>query len=261
MADQQTEVIEFDDMKVPIHRQPTHETYIALQPPSAQPYLVAPKEAKPEDIIAFVKTWIEVIRELRAEMIKRFEKSKSMKCHYQTGDVAYLFGRPFMLRVYPLKTGKQRTKGARGRANVQANTQSEVSVINLFLLKTGDYDQGRMAFQAFAKPILVRNAQNMVGQCMARTFPEAPVPKKVNCRPMRDAWVRIDNKTDTVWFSESLIPYPPDCVVYAFLVEMIKKLEPDATEEERHALLEKGVPGWQRMKAILADPNSVYAQQ
>ncbi|MDR2716093.1 MAG: M48 family metallopeptidase [Coriobacteriaceae bacterium] len=255
------EAIEFDNMKVAIRRQATHETYIALQPPDAAAYIVAPLDKKPEEIVAFVKEWIGVIREVRADMLKRFEKSKSPKCHYQTGDVAFLFGRPFMLRVFPISSTGGKKKASRVRANVNAAIRSEVSVIDLFLFKTGDYDQARLAFLAMAKPIFARNAEGLVRQCMGRAFPEAPVPAHVKVRPLRGDWVQIDRARDTVWVSEGLIPYPPECMVYAYLHEMAKILAPEAGEEERHALLDRGLPGWPKLKAILADADSPYAHQ
>lgn len=261
MTEHLQENIEFDGLAVPIRRQPTHELYIALQPPDATPYIVAPLDKKPEEIVEFITSWIEPIRELRIDMIKRYEKSKSTKCHYQTGDVAYMFGRPFMLKVYPLGKRKRVNKAMRGRTNIKATVRPEVSVIDLFVAQTGDYDQGRQAFLAFAKPILVRNSKHMVETCRDRTFPGAELPKNVRSRPMRDNWVQIDEKTSTLWFSERLIPFPPDCSAYVFLLEFMKQQIPDATEEERHEILDKGVPHWKRMKEILGDPESIYAQQ
>lgn len=260
MADT-VEIIEFDNLKVTIRRQSTHELFIALQPPDALPYIVAPLDKKPDEIVDFVKHWIEVIRELRTEMLKRFEKSKSLKCHYQTGDVAFLFGRPFMLRVYPIASTKKHKQGMRGRANVNAAVRPEISVIDLFLLKEGDYDQGRAAFLALAKPIFSRNVVSLIHQCMELVFPGSPVPVNIKIRPLRSGWVQVDRGRDTVWVSEGLIPYPPECTVYAFLNEMIKVRVPEASEEERHELFDKGLPNWKQLKDILADPNSRYSHQ
>lgn len=255
------EILEFDGLKVPIRREDTHELYIALQPPDAAPYVVAPRDKKPEEIVEFINYWMEVIRELRTDMIKRFSKSKSMKCHYQTGDVAYMFGRPFMLKVYPLGKSTQKVKGTRGRVNVTADIRPEISVIDIFVMQTKDYDQARMAFLAFAKPILVRNSINMVRFCRDRAFPGVELPGKVKCRPMRDTWVQIDQKTDTIWFSERLIPYPPDSNAYAFLVELIKLHAPDADEDERAEILDRVIPNWRQMKAILADNTGIFTRQ
>jgi len=256
-----SEAVEFDNLKVAVRRQNTQELYIALQPPDAQPYIVAPMEAKPDQIVAFVQHWLPVIRELRQEMLKRFEKSKSLKCHYQTGDVAFLFGRPFMLRVNPIAANKSKAKAMRGRTNVQATIRPEVSVIDLFLRKTGDFDQGRVAFLALAKPIFSRNVISLVHQCMERVFPEASIPKNINIRPLRGEWIHLDQTKDTVWVSENLIPYPPECVVYVYLQQMIDIQAPNATEEERTQLLDKGLPNWRDLKHLLTDPNNVFSHQ
>lgn len=260
MTEQRNESIQLDDLQIFIKREATHELYIALQPPQAIPYMVAPLDTKPEELLAFVDQWKDSIRDMRIDMIKRYEKSQSPKCHYKTGDVAYLFGRPFMLRVFPLSR-KKRTKSLRVRSNINATVRSEVSVIDLFLLNVGNYDQGRSAFFAFAKPIFAQNVINLVQQSMERMLPDERIPRVVKTRPMRDSWVHIDDAKDVVWFSEDLIPYPPDCVVYAFLVELIKQRLPEASEEETAALLDKGVPNWQTFKHILIDKNSPYSNQ
>jgi hypothetical protein len=259
MSGEQLEVIRFADLEIPIRRQPIQETYLALEPPEAQPYVVVPLDAAPADVVVFVEQRVESLRELRDDMLKHFSKTKSLKCRFRTGDVAYLLGRPFMLRSNPLSTVRKNVKGARGRANVQAVMYPDLSVIDLHVMQAGNYDQGRAAFFSYAKVVFAQNVTSLLQQCMQRVFPEATAPSKVNCRPLRDAWVRFDPEHDTVWFSESLIPYPVHAVVYAYLVEAIKRFAPEATEAERLELLDKGVFNWQQMKEILADSQSRYA--
>jgi len=261
MEPQQVEVIRFADagIEIPIRREPTHETYLALQPPEAQPYVVAPRENELALIVAFVQERLPTLLELREDMLKHFRKTKSLKCHFKTGDVAYLIGRPFMLRVNPLSTGRKTKKATRTRIKVRAMMHSDYSLIDLNVAQTGDYDQAKAAFLSFAKPVFARNIPSLLSQCMARVFPEATVPAKAECRPMRDSWVRFNDEQDVVWFSESLIPYPADAIVYTYLVEAIKRYAPDATEEERQELIAKGVPSWEAMRALLNDPNNRYA--
>jgi hypothetical protein len=255
------ESISFQDITVTIKRYPSHETFIALEPPNANPYVTVPLDAKPEEILIFVNQFANEIRELREDMLKHFEKTNSLKCRYQTGDIAYLYGRPFMLRVFPVAKSSGKKVAARGRANVGAVLRHELSVIDLFLVKAGDFDQGKAAFLSLAKPIFERNAASLVEQCMDRVFPEAQKPKHVKSRPLRNDWISIDTTKSTVWISDSLVPYPPECVVYAFLVEMIKIQMPDASETKRIELLNIGLPGWQDLRTLMADPNSIYNNQ
>jgi len=261
MEPQQIEIIHFNDygIEVPIRRDPTNETYLALQPPEALPYVVAPRETETAAVVEFVQQRLATLLELREDMLKHYKKTKSLKCHFKTGDVAYLIGRPFMLRVNPLSSGKKTKEATRTRIKVRATMHSDFSLIDLNVAQTNDYDQGRAAFFSYAKPVFARNIQSLLKQCMARVFPEQPVPEKVESRPMREAWVRFNEEQGVVWFSESLIPYPADAIVYTYLVEAIKRFAPEADEEERQGLLEKGVPNWQEMKALLADANNRYA--
>jgi hypothetical protein len=136
---------------------------------------------------------------------------------------------------------------------------NDISVIDLFVVQAGNYDQGRAAFFSHARPIFARNSQSLVQQCMARVFPENTVPTSVNCRPMRNNWVFFGDNPDTVWLSESLIPYPPEAVVYAYLVEAVRHHAPDSDVSQREQLLEAGVINWREMRDLLADPNNRYA--
>ena len=255
----QIEVVNISNLQVPVRRERNSETYLALQPPEASPYMVAPIEMPIEEVVEFIQQRLELLHELRFDMLKHFKKTQSLKCHFRTGDVVYLLGRPFMLRVYPLSSARSSKRGTRTRANVKATVRRDYSVIDLFVAQVGNYDQGRMAFFSFAQPVFAYNIKSLLEQCMGRVLPDVTLPTKVNCRPMRDAWIRINEAQDTVWFSESLIPYPPNAVVYAFLVEALKYYARDASDAERQELVEKGVPNWQDMKTLLADPNNRFA--
>ena len=253
------EVIDFAGFKIAIQREPTQETYLALRPPDAEPYVVAPREAEVGFIAGFIQPRLETLRELQIDMQKHFKKTKSLKCRFKTGDVAHLLGRPFMLRVNPLSGQQRSKKGTRTRTSLRATMHSEVSLIDLFVAQVGNYDQGRIAFLGFAQPIFARNVGSLLQQSMERVFPEAPLPLNVGARPIRDSWVRFDPDHDAVWFSDRLIPYPAHAVVYAYLNEAIKHLLPDASDEQRAELLTKGVANWQEMRTLLADPNNRYA--
>ncbi|MDR2956792.1 MAG: DUF45 domain-containing protein [Coriobacteriales bacterium] len=255
----QIEVIGFPGIDVPVRRDPTQEIYLALLPPDAQPYVVAPLDLPIGEIAAFVQPRLELLKELRSEMLKHFSKTKSLRCHFRTGDIAHLLGRPFMLRVNPLSSGKKTTRGTRSRANVSATMHHDISVINLYVAQVGNFDQGRAAFMSYARPVFSHNIQSLLKQCMERVFPQAALPSQVNCRPMRDAWIRFDDERGIVWFSDSLIPYPAHAVVYAFLVEAIKRYAPDISDDERQALLTQGVINWQEMRDLLADKNNRFA--
>ena len=255
----QIEIINAPDMQIPVRREPTAETYLALEPPDALPYVVVPLESPIEDVVAFIQPRLATLNVLRAEMLKHYKKTRSVKCRFRTGDVAYLLGRPFMLRSNPLSSGRKTDRAKRTLASLQTSMNSEFSVIDLYVAQAGNYDQGKSAFMGFAKRVFSVNIKSLLSQCMGRVFPDVVAPTNVNCRPMRGAWVSIDRERDVAWFSESLIPYPPHAVVYAFLTEAIKHYAPEADEATYRELIERGVPNWQEMKALLADQNSRYA--
>lgn len=258
----QVETLNFDDLHAPIRRVAKTDTYIALTPPDASPVIVAQTDMEPDAIIAFVTERIGIIREMRTEMLKRYAKSPSLKCRYQTGDVLCLLGRPFMLRVFPLPMGKRVKGGSHGRVNVNATMHNDLSLIDLYLMQVNNHDQARAAYLSYANPVLEQNARGIVKSCCIKAGLPERFSQKVRVRPMRTNWVRIDEKHGEVWISENLSPFPPDCVAYAFLSEAATHvLGADATNDAREAFIETGLPTWKTAKKQLEDPDSAFRRQ
>lgn len=201
------EQVNFDGLHAPIFRIDRNDIYMALQPPDASPYVVANREMDSEFIIKFIQDRVPLIRELRADMLKRFEKSPSMECRYQTGDVAYLFGRPFMLRVSTLGKSKMKA-GMHGRVNVNATMHNDVSLINLYVMQLGSYDQRRQAFNAWADGVFLQNARSVTDGCARAANITAAVPATVRTRDMPSAWCQMDAAHGVTWMSKRLAPYP-----------------------------------------------------
>lgn len=255
------EQVNFDGLHAPIFRIDRNDIYMALQPPDASPYVVANREMDSEFIIKFIQDRVPLIRELRADMLKRFEKSPSMECRYQTGDVAYLFGRPFMLRVSTLGKSKMKA-GMHGRVNVNATMHNDVSLINLYVMQLGSYDQRRQAFNAWADGVFLQNARSVTDGCARAANITAAVPATVRTRDMPSAWCQMDAAHGVTWMSKRLAPYPVECVAYAYMAAAARTVLPaDATDQARHALIAAGCPTWEHAKATLDDKNSPFARQ
>ncbi|MCH3942621.1 MAG: hypothetical protein LKE37_02735 [Atopobiaceae bacterium] len=269
---QQVESINFDGISARVFRSASPDLYVALEPPEARPFVVANNDEKPDDIVSFVTERLGLIREMRADMAKHFSKTKSLECRYQTGDVAYVLGRPFMLRVFPTSSGRKLRHAARGRANTTASVHTDVSLVDLFVIQTGNYDQRRLAFTSWASGIFAQNAQSIVDQAAGMAGIVDALPGPVRVRPMRSKLFRLDGARRTVWASDDLIPYPAVCVGYAFMSAMARELVPaapegasqqerDAVRAEREALVAKGCPGWQRARLIMEAEDSPYKRQ
>ena len=259
--EQQIETVNFDDLHARVNRIARPDLYLALEPPAADPYIVAGKEIKPDDIVAFVSERLGIIRELRTDMIKRFQKSSSMECRFQTGDVAHLYGRPFMIRVRPLAKKKLK-QGAHGRVNVNATMHHDVSVIDLYVMNTGDYDQRKLAFWAWVDGIFFMNARSITHGCAESAGIADRVPTDVRARDMSKTRVKIDLTHNVTWVSRELAPYPMECVAYTFMTCAAHTLYPDeADEESRRTLVATGCPTWQHARALLDDKDSPYARQ
>ena len=206
------------EVQVPIYRAGMPEVFVALQPPTAQPYIMAARDMPPQQIVDFFVPHVQQVEELRADMLKRFAKTDSEKCRYMTGDVAYVMGRPFQLRVYPLGNANMK-KAARGRATAKFSIDAAISLITLYVVHPRNYDEAKLAFNSYAEGVILRNATGLVSDFMGILAPGAK-PPVVRMRAMRDRWT--SDEAGALWLSTDLIPYPPDCLVYPIWRELEK---------------------------------------
>lgn len=243
------------EFEVPIYRAGMPEVFVALQPPEAQPYIMASRDMEAQHIVEFFSAHVVEVEELRQDMRKRFSKGSYGKCRYQTGDVAYVMGRPFQLRVYPLSARKMKS-AARGRATAKFSLNANVSLITLFVVHPKNYDEARLAFNSYAETVIVRNAVGLVSDFSKTLLPGQKTPQ-VKMRAMRGKWT--SNEAGCLWLSTDIIPYPPDCLVYVILREL-EKLSP-VPEDEFAAHAQRILPGWERARDMLAQRPVPYSLQ
>lgn len=248
-------------MDIPIFRQSSNDLFVALQPPQALPYVMAPHGMPPQQIVDFFAAHVPEVEDMRAKMIKRFQKSPSMKCLYRTGDVAYVMGRPFMLHVNPLKMGggmSGKHRATRGRATVKFEANTDISKLTLYVVNPRSYDQVRTAFLSYANRVIMNNAVGLVGTCMRGLAEEPPAqPIAVRMKPLRHGWSHYEN--GCLWLSDELVAYPVDCLVWAIwtgLAPLATKPEPQQQE-----YLASMLPGWKRASEILANREEPFSNQ
>ena len=243
------------EIEVPIIRSGLREMYIALKPPTAEPYIMASRRIDVNEIVDFFAQRVVAVEEMRQDMLKRFSKSSYGKCRFQTGDVAYVMGRPFQLRVYPLAT-KRMKNVARGRATAKYSLKADISLLTLYVVHPKNYDEARLAFNGYAESVLMRNATSMANDFAASVLPGMNVPP-VRMRAMRGRWSAYE--AGALWLSTDLLPYPPDCLVYTILKEF-EKLSP-LSEMEFREHLDRILPGWRAAAKLLADRAEPYSLQ
>ena len=258
--------IRFEGITCPVLPSPVPETFFAFAPPTGAPSLYVDPRLPNEAIIGFVNTWLPQARQVMGYVQKRYRKTSSLACRYQTGDLAYVFGRPFMLRVYPLAKGQMK-HAARGRATTNVRVITEVSLIELYVMQVGEYGQRRNCFMAWADGVLVRNGSSLFMQAMQRAQAQVDLSKVTfRATETRHGLVRYDQKIHTVWFSRDLIPFPPHCLAYACIREMAPYLvAPDLEGEDRQiaidATIHRGCPDWEDARRLLVDKDSPFRRQ
>ena len=242
-------------VEVPIYRAGMPEVFVALQPPAAQPYIMAARDMPPQQIVDFFIPHVQEVEELRVDMLKRYSKSTSEKCRYMTGDVAYVMGRPFQLRVYPLSQGNMK-KASRGRATAKYSLNPAISLITLYVVHPRNYDEAKLAFNSYAESVILRNATGLVSDFTGILAPGSK-PPTVRMRAMRDRW--SSDEAGALWLSTDLIPYPPDCLVLAIWRELEKKAVIPENLVKEH--FERILPGWRAAQQMLADRAKPYSNQ
>lgn len=247
--------ISFDGVDMQIRRLGVAETYFVLEPPDATPILYAGAGATNRELLAFVDRRLADLKRMRAEMLKRFSKGASTACRYDTGDVVRVFGRPFMVHVAPAGSRSALKKGSRGRASTGISVDNEISLIQLNVIQTGNYDQRRGTFYNWACAILRNNAAHLCREVVdAMGVDEAP-PETFRTRPMSGELVKIDAVHGIVWLSEDLVPLSPVCLKYAYarrLAEDVtaqRGLVGEEAAQARRDLVERGCPAWREAKA------------
>lgn len=255
--DKQAERIGYDGMTIPILRESCAEAYVALAPPKAEPYVVAPRAMPVGDVVEFFALQAPKLDGLREKMLKRFEKSGSERCTFQTGDIAYVMGRPFMLQVYLLGKQKQRVRGGnRGRATVQHAVDANVSLLSLYVARADDYAQRRLAFLSYAETVVLRNAADMAAECCRRIMPGRKAPR-VRMRDLPERFAQVS--PGVLWLSTDIVGYPVDCLVYAIWRALM--IEATVSPEESQRQLEAILPGWERAARILSERAAPYSNQ
>ncbi|MDD3485431.1 MAG: hypothetical protein PHI26_02150, partial [Atopobiaceae bacterium] len=218
------EQIGFDGIQAPIRRMRTDACWIAFEPEGARPFIVAPPEMRPEDVRLFVEQRLTSIRQLRDLVLDSYGDSPTHTCRYRSGDIAYLLGRPFVIEVNALsEQPRGHAKAMRGRTTITARLHNDLSLVELNVIKTGDYDQRRNAFNSYAGTILLKNARGLIPQLLAgKVLSEAAAEREhpisagmIQTRPARRPRVIIDEQRHATWVSDRLIPYPIDCLAYA----------------------------------------------
>ena len=241
------------ECEVPVYRAGMPEVFVALQPPEAQPYVMASRDMEPQKIVEFFAAHVAEVEELRLDMKKRFSKGSYGKCRYQTGDVAYVMGRPFQLRVYPLGERKMKS-AARGRATAKFTLNANISLLTLYVVHPKNYDEARLAFTSYAESVILRNAVGLTNDFFKFLAPGQKTPQ-VRMRAMRGRWSSYE--AGCIWLSTDLIPYPPDCLVCTLWRELEKLATiPEVQVAEHFARV---LPGWQSARDMLAEKPEPYS--
>lgn len=243
------------EVDVPVFRAGMPEVFVALQPPTGQPYIMASRDMPAQAIIEFFTPLVPAVEEMRVDMRKRFAKTSSDKCRYMTGDVAYVMGRPFQLRVHPLGKSDLKT-AARGRATAKFSLTPEVSLITLYVVHPRNYDEAKLAFNSYAEGVILRNAVGLVND-FSQVLAPGSKPPAVRMRAMRGRW--SSDEAGALWLSTDLIPYPPDCLVYTIWRELEKKATIPADQAQAH--FERVLPGWKAAQQMLAERAKPYSNQ
>lgn len=264
----------FDGVTAHVKRSGSPETYVAIMPPDATPYLHTHRNTSNAEVLSFISAHLADLRDMRTDMLRRFKKSSSKRCRYKTGEVAYLMGRPFMIRVLSLAGGGKMRRAARGRMQTSVRTNLDISLVELNVMNAGNYDQRKGTFLSWAAPIVQRNALKFIQVGLEEAGgkieiegvdSEHPAPRQLDISearvvPLGKRLARLDAAHGRILISEDLVGFPPVVLLYTCVREIAVELFPE-NEEARRSFMAATCPEWEKARELLDDPKSPYRLQ
>ncbi|MBQ9058534.1 MAG: DUF45 domain-containing protein [Atopobiaceae bacterium] len=281
MAFGQIESITLDGCACRIYRSAGVEPYFSLIPPQAKPSIVAPPTMSDDELLTFAEARMTLMRAIRKEAVERYNEAgrRRLRCHYRTGDSAYVLGRPYVIRVISTSSPElhqSRQLPQRDATTLHQRTQSgaslrhDLSLVTLYVDNPSSLEERREVFLNWARPLFVAGISPYIKQSARRAQLIGKVPSLVDARSTRRGLVRFDDRRNTIWFSDELIAFPPICSSYAFMLEVARNSIVDEeegvrarerTQALRDELVAQGCPGWMRAKLILDNADSPYRRQ
>lgn len=237
--------ITINTIPVEIEKKNIKNMYLKLLPPDGRVHISAPVRMPQEAIESFIHSkygWILKHRERFA----RAEDQAFMPPEYKTGDMVYLWGRPY--RLFVLYNSMHNT------VNVVAGSDPEL------ILSVRQEEASSTAGQR--EDILNRWLREELSRKISLLAPhwERAVGKCAACwtiRNMKTRWGTCNVRSGKICLNLQLVKKDPDCLVYVIVHELVH-LHEKSHNSVFKAYMDKYLPDWRLRKAKLNEKADIF---
>ncbi len=222
-----------NNMEIEITRKKIKNLYLRVKAPTGKIKVSAPLHLSEKKIWQFIEknqAWI------LAQRKKQASKEQNLAKEYKDGEIHYLWGQPFTLRVIE--------KGGRYLLEI-----SEKEII--YTLPPGsELAKREKHYLGWCKKILLDQALVFSDFWQERMQLKS---REIRIKKMRSKWGSCNIKEKRIWLSLNLIHYPQECLEFILVHELAHLLE-RGHNKRFYAIMDHFLPSWRERAKILMSP-------
>lgn len=211
------------DLPVQVIRKPHMKNLrLTVKAPDGQLVVSCPYYVSDVQIIDFVESRTAFIRQSQDKVRRQAEARKAAQARqrYQNGQTLELLGQPYVLELDP-----------------DANGETQEALLHELYRQV-------LAAQL---PLYTAKAESWTGL----------KAKEYRLKKMRTRWGTCNPTAKRIWLSTKLAAYPPQCLEYILVHELVHLVEKDHGERFQ-ALVSQYYPNWREAELLLNGPHSKY---
>ncbi len=223
MAKYRYKELTISDLPVQVIRKPHMKNLrLTVKAPDGQLVVSCPYYVSDAQIIDFVESRIAFIRQSQDKVRRQAEDRKAAQARqrYQNGQTIELLGQPYVLELDP-----------------DANGETQEALLHELYRQV-------LAAQL---PLYTAKAESWTGL----------KAKEYRLKKMKTRWGTCNPTAKRIWLSTKLAAYPPQCLEYILVHELVHLVEKDHGERFQ-ALVNQYYPNWREAELLLNGPHSKY---
>ncbi len=221
-----------DGVVIAVTRKRIKNFYLRIDRGQGRVRMSAPHRASDEEVLSVIGKRIDWIKRQQARLAAA---PPHIPLKYASGETHFLLGVPLQLEVVE--------RDCRG-CSVDRNE----SLLVLSVRRRSRFDERERAIRAWYRSEIKR----LIPPLVARWEPVMGVRvAEWNVKQMRTRWGTCNIGARRIWLSLELAKFPPECLEYVVVHEMVHLLE-RRHNARFHALMDRFLPDWRARKRSLA---------
>lgn len=228
----QTEEIQIEGITIQVERKKIKNLYLRVHSEDGTVKMTVPLKTSREHILGFAKEKLDWIKKAQK---KASVHDKSSKQEYQSGEIHFLWGKPYILDV---------VYGSRNLVYVDDNK----IIMQLHAdLNEVTAEQREKALEEFYRIQLKQAIPEMLKKC---TNIVGKIPNECRVKNMKTRWGTCNVREKRIWLNLQLAKKSPECLEYVMIHELVHLYEREHNNRFR-GYMDQFYPNWRRVKKIL----------